>query len=121
MILNMTKIKMFIKDICKDIAFYARNQISGMQHDWSRFRQCDKWKRNLLRSIALGIIVAFVFVGAIGGFAFLYFIARAFAWCQLFVVVGVIFAALAVYFTWLFICCVAKIEEEKKIKEFCEG
>lgn len=115
----MTRIKMFIKDICKNVAFYTRNLISGMQHDWGRFRQCDKWKRGLVRSIALGIIVAFVLVGAIGGFVFLYFIARVFA-CQLFIVMSVIFAALAVYFTWLFICCVAKIEEEKNIKEFCE-
>ena len=110
---------MFIKDVCKNIAFYVRNSISGVQHDWSRFRQCDKWKRNLLRSIALGIIVAFLIVGAIGGFVSLYFIARALA-CQLFIVVSVIFAALAIYFTWLFICCAAKIEEEKNIKEFCE-
>ena len=111
---------MFIKDICKNVAFYIRNKISGMQHDWGRFRQCDKWKRDLIRNIALGIIVAFVFVGAIGGFVSLYFIARAFA-CQLFIVVGIIFATLAAYFTWLFIRCAAKIGEEKNIKEFCEG
>ena len=111
---------MFIKDICENVAFFTRNKISGMQHDWGRFRQCDKWKRGLVSSIALGTIVAFVLVGAIGGFVFLYFIVLAFA-CQLFIVVSVIFAALAVYFTWLFICCVAKIEEEKNIKEFCEG
>ena len=111
---------MFIKDICRNIAFYARNQISGMQHDWGRFRQCDKWKVGLLHNIVSGIIMAFLVVGASVGFLFVYHFARIYS-RPLLILMNVAFAALAVYFTWYSIRHDVKIEEEKNIKEFCEG
>ena len=119
MILNMTRIKMFIKDICKNIAFYTRNKISGVQHDWGRFRQCDKWKLCLLRNIVSGVFAPMLIISGMLGFVFFCLFFRAHFY-PAFIAMIVVTVLAGVYFVWSYICIDAKIEEEKNIKEFCE-
>jgi len=111
---------MFIKDACKNIAFYARNQISGMQHDWGRFKRQDAWKPILVVYIAEGIFASVFIVSGLIGVGFFYHYVRAYASPLFIIAIIVGLVGLAVHFTWYSIRIDAKVEEEKNIKEFCE-
>lgn len=110
---------MFIKDICKNIAFYTRNQISSMQHDWGRFRQRDKWKLGLVVNIAAATVASILIVGAAASFVLIYGATRVYAY-PLFIAMNVGVVLTAVYLVRYFIYRDVKEEEEKNIKEFCE-